>query len=342
MRSVFFLIPVFMVLSACHQRQATDHKPSITDSVYGERTACLLSQLAYHKTAIKEISNYLPGWKIVWDGQTIGGNYAFVATNNTGYAIAIRGSLLEFSYDALQNWVYQDLHVMTLRSWPYCNDSVKGYISQGSWDGWRHLSEMKDKASGRTLLSFLESKVNSKTPLLITGHSLGGNLATVYGSYLWQEFKRSGEELSNMNVITFAAPAAGNFEFASDFDKKFPNGLRYENSNDLVPKFPCNPLVKSLGKLYDSIPSASTIMVGYENKTVSLSNVFTMLNIGLGILQLTNGNADYTQPCGDGKRITVPLSGRNINNDIQSWLSEAGYHHSIEQYAVYLGVPIIR
>ncbi len=340
MKPGLLLFAVVTLIMACHQPNIPTPESSIKVSVYGERTACILSQLAYHRSSTKSISEYLPGWEVVWDGNSIGGNYAFVATNGTGYAIAIRGSLLEFSYDALQNWVYQDLHVMTMRSWPYSNEPSKAHISQGSWDGWQNLSEMKDK-SGNTILSFMESRYNSKTPVLITGHSLGGNLATVYGSFLWNKLKKN-EEPTNINVITFAAPAAGNLDFAKDFNHKFPNALRYENSNDLVPKFPCNGLVKSLGELYDSIPSASTIMVGYDNKTVSLSNVFSMLNIGLGILQLTNGNANYTQTGGKGKLITIPLSGKNINNDIQNWLNEAGYHHSIEQYATYLGVPIIK
>lgn len=343
MRNILLIVSLVIFISSCNQHDGTDHNPaSITDSVYGEKTACLLSQIAYSKNVNKDLQQYMPGWQLVWDGKERGGNHAFLATNGEGYALGIRGSLLEFSWAAFQNWVYQDLNVVSLRNWEFTNDSSKAKIAQGAWDGWQNLNNMTDKTTGKTLLTFLEEKVKDNTPLLITGHSLGGNLATVYASYLWQYLKNKKKENNNINVITFAAPAAGNVSFAKDFNKKFPQSLRYENSNDIVPKFPCTPKVESLGELYDSIPSASTIMVGYKNMTVSLGRVFTLLNTALSILEFTNGNAEYTQPNGKGNLFASPLSGKNKSNDINSWLAEAGYQHGMAQYAALLGVPIVK
>lgn len=343
MRISFLIVSAAIFIFSCNQHDRTDHKhASITDSVYAEKTACLLSQIAYSKNIAKDLQQYMPDWQLVWDGKERGGNHAFLASNGEGYALGIRGSLLKFSWAAFQNWVYQDLNVMSLKKWEFTNDSSKAKIAQGAWDGWQNLNNMTDKTTGKTLLAFFEEKTKGDTPILITGHSLGGNLATVYASYLWQYLKNKKRENKNINVITFAAPAAGNAHFAKDFNKKFPQSLRYENSNDMVPKFPCISRVESLGELYDSIPSAATIMVGYKNVTVSLSRVFFLLNTALNILDLTTNNADYTQPCGEGKLFSSPLSGNNKSNDISSWLAEAGYQHGMAQYAAYLAVPLVK
>ncbi|MBK5270537.1 MAG: hypothetical protein JJE22_05945, partial [Bacteroidia bacterium] len=257
------------------------------------------------------------------------------------YAIAIRGSLIEFSWQAFQNWIYQDLNVTSLQKWEYVNDSSKARIAQGTYDGWQNMNKITDKITGKTLLAFLESETTDNTPILVTGHSLGGNLATVYASYLWQKFKTVGRSGNNINVITFAAPAAGNESFAKDFDKKFPSSIRLENSNDIVPKFPCISRISALENLYASGPASSKIIVGYKNVTTSLSNVFTLLSTTLKILEFTNGNSVYTQTNEDGNLLSIDLSGKNTDNSITSWLSEAGYQHGVARYAEKLGVPVV-
>lgn len=203
------------------------------------------------------------------------------------------------------------------------------------------MNNMVDKITGKTLFSFLDNETKDNTSILVTGHSLGGNLATVYASYLWQHFKTTGHPKNNINVITFAAPAAGNVSFANDFNKKFPNSIRYENSNDIVPKFPCTSPVSGLSDLYSSSPAASKITVGYKNVTMQLNEVFGLLSTALRILEFTNGNAAYTQTNGNGSLFTFNLSGKNTGNDITNWLSEAGYQHGMARYAEQLDVPTV-
>ncbi|MBK8142704.1 MAG: hypothetical protein IPK57_18155 [Chitinophagaceae bacterium] len=177
--------------------------------------------------------------------------------------------------------------------------------------------------------------------MLITGHSLGGNLAVTYASYLWQILKTKHHPVPNFNVITFAAPATGNEAFANDFNQKFPASIRVENKNDIVPKFPSAAKITALGSLYNDSLSAGKIEVGYKKLTVSLSTVFTMLKAAMVLLEFTNGISPYVQTNGNGKQVNIPLSGKNTGNDILNWLGEAGYHHSIAQYAVYEGVPLV-
>jgi triacylglycerol lipase len=335
MRSFLFLLLFTYLLPACDQpgtKKGAGDAPS-----YDEKTACLLSQVSYCMEKQKALDQYLPGWKLVWESEELGGNHAFVASYKKTYAVAIRGSLIEFSWTALQNWIYQDLNVASLQSWKYTNDSSKAKIAEGSWEGWQNMNSMVDKTTGKTLLSFLETNTTTHTPVLITGHSLGGSLATVYASYCWQYFKNKSQTRNLIDVITFGAPAAGNASFANDFNKKFPGSLRFENTNDIVPKFPCTSRVAALGDLYN----ASTIMVGYKNATISLSRVFSLLNTALILLEFSNGNAAYMQTNGEGRLITTELSGKNKTGDITNWLNEAAYHHGIARYAATLQVPVI-
>lgn len=311
------------------------------ESALTEQNACLLSQIAYCTDISASLNQYMPGWKTVWEATELGGNHAFVATNGNEYALAIRGSLINFSWAAFQNWIYQDLHITSQEKWSFVNDSSNAKLSQGSYDGWQNLSKMTDKKTGQLLLSFLEKELKEDSRLLITGHSLGGNLSTVYASYLWQQFKKNRRTGSTINVITFAAPAAGNEAFANDFNKKFPEAIRVENKNDIVPKFPSASGIAALGSLYSDSLAAGKIIVGYKNMTIPLSNVFTLLKTTMTLLEFTNVISTYAQTNNDGKTINIPLSGKNMGNDIMNWLSEAGYQHSVAQYAVYEKVPLV-
>ncbi|HTD92726.1 MAG TPA: hypothetical protein VK644_02895 [Chitinophagaceae bacterium] len=313
--------------------------PSSQEKSLNTATACLFSEIAYCNNPQLQLDKHLPGWKMVWHPVAVSGNHAFVATDGRAYVVAIRGSLIEFSWDAFDNWIYQDLNVAIQKEWPY-SDPGPSKISQGSYRGWDNLSRAVDTVTGETLYEFLRKNVTDKTPVLFTGHSLGGNLATVYASYASFKFREESRTIANFNVITFASPAAGNQAFAAAFDNTFPHSVRVENSGDIVAKFPCTSSVSALGSLYTSLPAAS-VMVGYKDLTVSLPTVFKMISTAMVLLELKNGLSHFAQTNGKGTLITVNPSGKNIAHDVQSWFAEAGYQHGIAQYATALGVPVI-
>lgn len=338
------LIFLPLLLYSCVQKDskhAADNPAPRVQTGLTEDTACLLSQVAYCTDIPAALGQYMPGWNLVWEAAELNGNHAFVAGNGREYALAIRGSLINFSWAAFQNWIYQDLHVSVQEKWPFSADSTTARISGGAYTGWENLCKMRDKRTGQLLLPCLDSLVTAGAPLLITGHSLGGNLAVVYGSYLWQALKEKGRKNFHLNVISFAAPAAGNAAFAVDFNKKFPAAVRVESRYDIVPKFPTASGIRSLGELYnDSLP-AKEIEVGYKNLRIPLPKLFTLLNTGLTVLEFTSGLSPYEQTSGIGKQISLPLSGKNSGREILNWLNEAGYQHSIERYAIYEKVAVI-
>ncbi|HVT85134.1 MAG TPA: hypothetical protein VHD35_08010 [Chitinophagaceae bacterium] len=346
MKTRYSFLLLFFFIAGCHLREPEKNAPGNESpkakeekNIISTRTACILSELSYCKDPEEQLAQYLPGWKIAWKPAAVNGNYAFVADSGTVYAIGIRGSLLEFSEAALNNWLYNDLNVADQRDWNYSDPAVHAHISAGSYIGWEHLNQLADIASGKKLWDFLQT-IPADAPLVLTGHSLGGNLATVYASYLWWQWKQSGHQRNNMNVITFAAPAAGNDGFAESFDKEFPNSARIENSNDIVPKFPVSEKMAGLGALYVPAPSADSISVGYKNLTTRLKKVFSLMSGAMELLRFNNVSP-YVQTNGSGTVISIPLSGKNNSNDAGAWFAEAGYQHGMLQYAKALNAPAI-
>jgi triacylglycerol lipase len=333
---LLFLMALSFSLSCKEQEKKKDRKPA-----FSYISACTFSEIAYCSDPQGQLDKYLPGWKIVWNPLPAGGNHAFVASDGTSYVIAFRGSLISFTEDAFYNWIYHDLNVAVQYKWPYCN-AAKARISQGSYIGWQNLEKMKDRTSGETLWAFLSENLKPETPLILTGHSLGGNLATVYASWLWWKFNEEKHQKNNINVMTFAAPAPGNESFADDFNKKFPISIRIENTNDIVPKFPCSNRVAKLGDLYSPGPSAAAITVGYKNITTKLSAVFTMISTAMDLMELRSDYYGYMHTNKNGRLITIDLSGKNTLNDAVDWFAEAGYQHNIAQYAAALGAPVIK
>lgn len=340
---VCFFLLLFMV-AACLQPGEKAGKKEIkafSPPVISEDTACLLAEITYCSNPSSAISMYLPGWSLLWEGAEINGNHALIAGKAGSYALAIRGSLLNFSWAAFQNWVYQDLHVTAQEKWPFTRDSVNARVSAGAYSGWQNLRAMTGKSDGRKLVQVLDSLLDLQNRLLITGHSLGGNLATVFGVWYTHYRQASGHTTDQVQLITFAAPAAGNRDFAAAVDQQFPDGIRVENQFDIVPKFPTASGFQTLGRLFTDSLNASDIRVGYKNMETPLSGVFAGIGTVFNLLEMTSSFSPYIQPGGAGKQITMPLSGNKTGNSLPDWLNEAAFQHSIAQYCRYEKVPVI-
>lgn len=333
---------LFIVLSCTETASPGSQKNvALTRPPFNDTTAAIFSQVSYCPDPQAQLDKQLPGWKVVWNPAPVGGNYAFVATDDEKYAVAFRGSLLSFTEDAFSNWVYHDLNVAVQDKWPYCGNE-KARVSQGAYIAWQNLEKMKDKNTGSTLWSFLSEKVKKDKPLFLTGHSLGGCMAITYASCLWSKFNEAGKARSNIYVTTFASPATGNRYFAEDFDKKFPAAIRFENTNDIVAKFPCTDKIKKLGGLFTGGPAASEVSIGYRNLSTRLTAAFTVISTALDLLEFTGDFSGYAQTCGEGRQITIDLSGKYKTNTAGDWFAEAGYQHSMERYAGAIGAPVVK
>lgn len=303
------------------------------------QTAVILSYVSYLTNPVTEISEYLDGWQIVWNGQeTEDGNYAFVAkdSNSDTYALAIRGSLpvtqVFQNWYTFANWVIEDLDVVTTVSWPYAASS-NARIANGTNTAFNNILGMQDTlGSGLNITQYLLNNVyNADSLLMITGHSLGGNLANVYASYFASKIANATYAQNNLSLYTFAAPAAGNSDYATDLDTKLPNAWHYHNDLDIVPSYPVFSLIGLVSLLYIPSPAASQISVTIEGVTVSLREAF-LVQAGAFLY------IGYTQQTNNYIIFSNPLDPSFEQNTMEDFFQQAGAQHAILNYIKYLGV----
>lgn len=77
-----------------------------------------------------------------------------------------------------------------------------------------------------------EMQSSSSQRLWITGHSLGGALATITAAQLWTHGRRVHA------VYTFGAPRVGNDAFVEAYNKRITHTVRFVYNEDLVPRVP--------------------------------------------------------------------------------------------------------
>lgn len=72
--------------------------------------------------------------------------------------------------------------------------------------------------------------------IYITGHSLGGLLATIFYSFLKEYYYSNVNSKINIKLITFGCPRVGNKTFCNSID--YNNNNRVMNNNDIITKLP--------------------------------------------------------------------------------------------------------
>lgn len=174
-------------------------------------------------------------WKLAWGpGISPGkGNLMYVAVDSTRdtiyYTIAIRGTVWKFPSN-----VEEDMRVWKLNKYPYggTGDSV----AAGSLSGLDTLLKTTDPLTGRSLGTFLDSIKQGKLKMFITGHSLGGALATMLSAWFMDNNYASKFHLK---VYTFASPSVGNESFVNRYNSMIQGvnaeSHRVVNSKDIVP-----------------------------------------------------------------------------------------------------------
>jgi hypothetical protein len=210
--------------------------------------AMTLSTLAYvdeNRTAtqqqmINEINAGLEeagykAWQVVW-GPALNAdrsNLAYAARNSvTGQlAVSIRGS--DFSF--WLNWI-EDLAAIRVVSYDQFVPSASktAQIAFGTAIGLRQVLGMRD---GTTSPESFLTAAPEETPILITGHSLGGCLASALAPCVadWRD------SAIGISVYTIAAPSPGNADFATYYNALFTDqsgqstAFRFFNSLDVVP-----------------------------------------------------------------------------------------------------------
>ena len=187
------------------------------------------------------------------------------------YAVIFRGAVFKPALPFLVQ-LYEDLKLGHQESLPYSRLG-KAKVALGILDIIQDLS--LSTYGGRTLQQVLNN-LPVRTKVYMTGHSLGGSLATVYAA------KFACVNSAELDIIpyTFGAPAIGNDSFADLFDHNNVNSLFNEasrciNTRDIMP-FTWNNLLGITTVDYGNIKCPVDLKLGieYVDRLLIISRVF--------------------------------------------------------------------
>jgi hypothetical protein len=255
------------------------------------------------------------------------------------YAVAIRGT----NGKVLLDWFVDDMDVYQMMPWPFGSSfsSAVALISESTNIGLTVLLSMQN-STGQTLFEFLTAEMSSsavtQAGICFTGHSLGGTLASALACYA-RDTQTSWDPQSKATVttITFAAPTAGDDNFANYFNKAFsytttalpywtpPAGFSsyadcIRNSFDLAPKVWNSTTLKAAPSTYDwhlLVPPVGTSEIVNDIAKALESQTYTQIQA--------------TQAVWEG-------TFESESGASHKWLDEVDYQH-VDAYPILLGVP---
>jgi Lipase (class 3)/IPT/TIG domain len=187
-----------------------------------------------------QLVTLLPGWEAVWAALSKdGANFAYIASNATENTIAvvIRGTIFT-PIDLLEDLEVGKLVQFTSVPQRFMTEPL--LVSQGAMLAFTETMSMVSVAQQTTLVAALQA-LAAPTTLYVTGHSLGGCIASMVALYVATNIgDLFGNATPGVVAYTFAAPTAGLQAFADCYDKNVTNGKRnrawrYYNKHDLVP-----------------------------------------------------------------------------------------------------------
>jgi triacylglycerol lipase len=259
-------------------------------------------------------------WGPAWDH--LQANLALVASYRLAdqtapekLVLVVRGT--DVTHDAWGDMkeAFEDLLVLQQKPLPWAPTSP-ARVAGGTLLGLRVMDNLTSANVGlrQFLHQHLGDPATRPKELVITGHSLGGCLATVVALWLADDFARQRID-TPIRLVTFAAPTAGNAAFAALVTQRFPDSLHFYNTLDIVPQgWSDLPLVKTIYKPYGlSTPVGAGLV------------------IDLFADALSNARARYVQP--PANRVALP--GQHQSG--LGWYKQVGAQHHAQAYLRLLG-----
>ena len=178
----------------------------------------LASDLAYSPPGVV-VNTALNVWKLdACEFLSAGETQCFIGSTADVLLVAFRGT------ESLGDWLGNLDVFSTQKSY--------GRVHRGFWSAFQDVRELLDEAFAQWI----------SRPVVITGHSLGGALATIAAAE-WQGVR----EISG--IYTFGQPRVGKADFADFAASHFGNRFyRFVNDDDIVPRVP--PGYEHVGRLF--------------------------------------------------------------------------------------------
>ncbi|HEX6747793.1 MAG TPA: lipase family protein [Longimicrobium sp.] len=301
-----------------------------------------------------------PYFQLVWLGITPDfSNLMYVARDNretARFAVVVRGT----DWNFLTDWK-EDFDVIDKHDWPTASPpNPRIYVAQGSWDGMTDLLATQSNLFNMTppaipqpsnmitlfMAEALWNTYDTDVDIFVTGHSLGGAMATVIG--LWLADTASTWVLRpnkvNFKTYTFAAPTVGNQDFVNYYNGQTANpqvqwqAYRVYNEQDAIPfgyaniggvaedGVPYSLLFATL----ELIPALAAIQTALDQAGVAYVDVGSASNgTALG-LSNNPPSSSWPPPCNSEVK--------NFDPDFACWV---GYEHDHNTYLFLLGAPTI-
>ena len=269
-------------------------------------------------------------WKCLWGPvqNDDDANLAFVA----GYFpdpnaapesifVTIRGTDIDVGDISGILWqIREDLDAADPQPMPWAlNDPAR--IASGTLDGLATIQGLADftqppdqETLAQFLTTFFANPENANVTTVVTGHSLGGCLATIVAMWIARSLPNYR---GTIQPITFAAPTAGNSGFAKYYDELFPSARRFQNSLDVIPL------------AYYDLGAIDGIYGG-------LLPAPDHVPAGVAIMEEEAGGAGYTQPA-QGQRILPGTACAPTYGLVHAAFHQ---HHLATYLAILTGTPV--
>ncbi|KAG6496087.1 hypothetical protein ZIOFF_043935 [Zingiber officinale] len=160
--------------------------------------------------------------------------YVGVAHDLNAIVIAFRGtqenrngySSCLLCFGSIRNWI-QDLFWKQLDlNYPDMPDAM---VHHGFYSSY-HNTTLRPGITSAVLEA---RELYADIPIMVTGHSMGGAMASFCALDLTVNYG-----LHHVQLMTFGQPRIGNAAFASYFHKHVPHAIRVTNEHDMVPHLP--------------------------------------------------------------------------------------------------------
>lgn len=337
-----FFIVVVTLFTACKSNKKDELQVA---PFLSAKEAVQLNQLIYKDSSRDAFTKYAPAYEVVFVPKPVNGNYAIIAKNKTSnqYALVIRGSVIEFSNEGFQNFILQDFNIFKIKPWNYTDSVKEAYVSNGAWIGFQNLLLLRDVQTGLNIKEFIEQQIEPKSSIIITGHSLGGNLAYPLAGYLKKELPVGKKE--NLQLITFGAPAAGNAAFVKDMEYKFPTAERYTTDMDIASIFPDIEGIQQMSKLIglDTVLHLGKLTNSVIGKELNAGRLLDLAGEILERTNIINESNKYVQSRKHLRQLTnVYTDSSNSILSVEAIFDKAYRYHKVDRYAELLGGEAIK